>query len=1417
MEDNILMDTCIQTTFDSDNYQLLTKIGQGGFGQVYKAIQTSTQQIVAIKFLTLDDNFTVEKKRRYIDRFHRESDLVRRLNHPNIVHLIDKGQQSDNLLFAVYEYIDGHSLKHRLETQGPLGATEAAEVMACVLDALSHAHEQGVIHRDIKPANIMLYQVGAKTHVKVLDFGIGTLKNEARQLDYKSITLTQETLGTPSYSAPEQLRGEPPVAQTDIYVWGLVFIECLTATPTITGRSLAAIFHQQLSPANVPLGILAGHSSANFFRRVLNKKSQERPRNTAELYHDFRQLNFANLVGDLSVIPDFIQHNLPANAKVEKNVDETLIHEARYSYSRLTERKQISVLSIILSTDAIPTEQTTTHSPEQIIDQDVIDTFHADQMQQCIDIAVRYGAYHVGNLGDTLLFYFGYPHVTDNDSRLCSRAALEITSNVNKKNSLLKSSQGITSHIQMGMQIGLMLSLADSLPDGKAAHDAMSLCRQAIPGQILCSENVKHILEGYLNFEGIMKESHEIEALPRKIQALYQLRGERHAEAFGFLRGTRKNRAFIGRQHELTTLVNLNNKNINNNIVLNITKDKNDLAQTKQAKLAHIYGEAGIGKSRLVFELREKLPEALHLVAQCLPEHKNNALYPILNLLKFKFSLDALSAKHCITRLKQAIERTSLATEHKSQGLEVLCAWLNLPIDDNDLVRTNAMGHLSPDIQKQRLFTTLSHLFCQTALSVEGTAHNKQHLFIFEDMHWADPTSKEFINYIINTKIFLQGQHSWINTSREPLPVILTENTFNNLALKKLSHSDTTNFIAYLFDQQPLASRLTQLLIERTDGIPLFIEELASTLQNQKLVHKVNGIIDFVNNDKQSQVPVTLRDSLQQKLDGLSFAKETAQLAAAIGREFDYKLLVTASNKSEEQIQADLKELIINELIYLQRQVGVDAYIFKHALVRDAAYESLTPADSEKIHLQVAISLAQEAMQDSNKSMSVIAQHFYLAKQYQQASEYGLKGVQQQVSHSANDEALVNAAEVLTWCKEIKDPAVSHELEMQLLEAQIAPVLSADGYGGERVDHITSRIPQLVEQLTALTPDKNINLRTNIKNKSDWVLFLNLFYESQREKAGSLARKMIAEAIQQNDIQRQMVISMMLAEVYFFDGEIDNALILHEEAITLWDPKRDKNCYQEYGIEPNVQNLAMGAMYYLHHGDINTAAKRLQQAEACITDELDDISRVFVYLFQAINAMHLNDMQQIKDSMHAYDDKYGQGTSVVHHTVYLSALYAFATDDFELGNEKTNIIKQSEQNISTARWCTFLAKLYMKHQHFDEAIARFRHSFSIAKNNNTFIWFAYIKTTLAKCLFLKAHKENKNNAFNDEIKQLLIDAIELAWRQNSRWSALEALHALKSMAPELMTPDYQDKLTSLTQFMNERGLKSVAYKPDFQY
>ena len=1175
MDDKTQMDMSLEAVFDSEKYQLIAKIGEGGFGVVYQAKQLSTQQFVAIKFLSLASSFDQDKKRRYIERFHRESDLVRRLNHPNIVSLIDKGQQGDSLLYAVYEYIDGFSLKEHLDNHGPFDAPQAAELMACVLDALSHAHDQGVIHRDIKPANIMLYKVGAKTHVKVLDFGIGTLKNEARQLDYKTITLTQETLGTPSYSAPEQLRGEPPVAQTDIYVWGLVFLECLTGTPTITGSSLASIFHQQLSPANVPLGILAGHNSANFFRRVLNKKVQERPGNTTELYHDFRQLNFSNLVGDLSQIAGVIQQNSPANAITANDLNETLVHEGQFSYSRLTERKQISVLSIILKTEALTTEASTTELSQgqpflnQHSDQDVIDTFHSDQMQQCIDIAIRYGANHVGSLGDTLLFYFGYPHVTDNDSRLCSRAALDITSNVNKKNSLLKNSQGISSHIQMGIQIGQMLSLANNLPEGKAAHDAMSLCRQAKDGQILCSENVKHLLEGYLHFEGVTPNKQHNNVGSTKTQAIYQLRGERQSEAFGFLRGTRKNSAFIGREQELTTLINLltlNNSNINDAKECPKLKEVKEAVPAKTVKLAHVHGEAGIGKSRLVFELRARAPKMQHFVAQCLPEHQNNALYPILHCLKFKYSLDALSDENSVIRLQQAIASTSLTAEHQQHGLQVLTAWLNLPLEDN-----NVLGNLSPEIQKQRLFAVISQLFCQTSQVSIASSQGKQHLFIFEDLHWADPTSKEFINYIVQTDEFTQGQHTWINTSREVLPDGLAELPFTLVPIEKLSPNSTAEFINYLFEQQTLAKRLSELLIERTDGIPLFVEELASTLQKQTLVHKVNGIIDFVDNDKQSQVPATLRDSLQQKLDGLKLAKDTAQLAATIGRAFNYDLLVATSNKDETQVQTDLDELIKAEIVFQQRQVDGDSYIFKHALVRDAAYESMLKTNREQIHASIAKTYETHFIDIVKARPMEVAQHHSGATNYSEAVTYGIRAIKASNLRSTHLETITIGKQALLWNNQRSDIQKNTQSELEINNLIYTAIMAVEGLGANELTELTRRNNDLRSNLA----EAEVGPTLTSDFMTQYTAFSECLYNAKGHEAIDIAENIIVEARAKGQRELELVVLPLLGFAYHTIGDLSNAEKRFNWALTLYEEESDQNLWLTYGTEPKSWALFM--------------------------------------------------------------------------------------------------------------------------------------------------------------------------------------------------------------------------------------------------
>ncbi|MFT7682167.1 MAG: TOMM system kinase/cyclase fusion protein [Moritella dasanensis] len=1323
----------IEKSFKSSDYSLMEKIGEGGFGHVYKALQHSTQKIVAIKFLALSPDFELDKKRRYIDRFHRESDLTRRLSHPNIVQLLDKGQQDESLIYAVYEFIDGHTLKDQLNTQGALSAADAAEVMACVLDALSHAHDKGVIHRDIKPANIMLYKVGAKTHVKVLDFGIGTLKHDVRQLDYKSITLTQETLGTPSYSAPEQLRGEPPVAQTDIYVWGLVFLECLTGVPTITGRSLASIFHQQLSPTNVPLGVLAGHSSANFLRRVLNKKPHLRPHKTAELYHEFCKFNFSSLAGDLSAHIKLGSDTPRTATQIMVDNADTVISDGRFDYSHLTERKQISVLSIILTTQSMASD---INKPE-LMDQDVIDTFHSDQMQQCIDIVIRFGGCHVGSLGDSLLFYFGYPSVTDNDSRLCSRAALEIASNFNKKNALLKNSQGLISHIQMGLQIGLMLSLDNSLPEGKAAHDAMGLCRQAKFGQILCSDKVKSILESYINFDNLTQHNQTDNAQLINRAPLYSLIGERQSEAFGFLRRTQKHWAFVGRETELSQLENMLVQ-----VKPNDTNKKHLVDQNKPlapvVKLAHIHGEAGIGKSRIVFELRTRAPHRDCLVAQCLPEHQNNALYPILNLLKFKYSLVGLSDKLSLMYLRNAIELTSLNHEEQTQGLLVLAAWLNVDIGDID-ESEGVLSNLSPALQKQRLFAVLCHLFCQTNYQMIDN-ESKPYLYIFEDLHWSDPTSQEFIQCLIQSHEFKRGQHAWINTSRQPLPEALADIPFITIMVDKLAKSQTQAFINLLFDGQTLATGLNDLILERTDGIPLFIEELVSSLKNQNLIHKVNGIFDFIDHETQSQVPATLRDSLQQRLDCLNFAKDTAQLAATIGRTFDYDLLVAASSKDEAQIQSDLDELIKAELVFQQRKIDGDSYIFKHALVRDAAYESIHQQQRYDFHRNIATILVEQFYGEYDNVPSIIATHYLRAKDHLNAVYFGLKAIDEQLKISSYAEAYATSKSVESWLIEIKDETVVLQLRLKLFDSIISIYLSLFGYGDKRILELSEKIKSDVESLNIRNGFSDPGYMDTLLDKSDWCKFLCLHYTSQRKEARNLGEKLLLKARGNRDRQKLIVILVILAQAHMFDGDVEISINEFVEVLSLYDEAEDSALAREYGADPRAQSLSILSFAYMGMGEIEKSDRIGHQAIEYAEKLNNDIAITIAYVFKLLNAYYLKRTDEIIYFYELYELKHGHKKSKIWHSVFLDFLHGAAIDDVEKSESALKIMVDSGQVFAIAWYVPSIIQLYLKKGMITKATSLAQNTFKEVNKFEVKLAYPLIKYNLAMCYFSEQGK-----------------------------------------------------------------------------
>jgi len=1261
----------IHQLFKSSHYAVKEKIGEGGFGQVYLADQINTGQKVAIKFLLLNQHLTENKRQRYIARFNRETALCSQLSHPNIVRLYDKGQCGEHLLYAVFEYIEGVSLKEWLLENGAIEPVVATEIMLQILDGLAHAHEKGIIHRDIKPANIMLSQSRTRLLVRILDFGIGTLVQEARQNDYKTITLTHETFGTPSYSAPEQLRGEPPTLKTDLYVWGLLFLECLTGQPAVRGASMASIFHKQLSQHDVPIpAALVEHPLGVLLRKALRKQSFERNVEASELYQQLKAINVNNIVGAMSTSEP--GHYLLPNG------DLTATQNAMNLFTGVSERKQITVLALSLQV------RVTTDAP---FDQEVVEAIYRDQKSQVIDTAIRYGGFHVGSLGDVALIYFGYPSVTDNDARLCARAALDIISLQTNRNTILNSRHGFYVEARLAIHTGMVTIYGENVPEGETANLAMALSRHCDAGQILCSMSTQRVLSTYIEIEPMpgLDVGYRLQPMP-----VYSVLGERSVEAFGFLRGSRKELGLIGRQSELQILLQAFGEAAV--LLEKADLEKADLLEKANAplvaKAVHLHGEAGIGKSRLIFEVLDHKNTLPQFIGQCLPEHYNNALYPILRLVRYKLSLDGLTDDMVTAGITDFINQArGQRRAEQRKALPILLTWLNVPLPNDVIPSAEA-----PEVQKAQLFAFISDIL----LSSE---YDSSHLFVIEDIHWADYTSLEFLQTFVPTA--LQVGNVVISTSRQPLPPQFADLPYQPVLVDKLAPEETENFIHALFNSRSIEPALLQLIIERTDGIPLFIEEFVAALQQQQLVHQLNGQLALTDASALESVPLSLRDSLQHKLDALPNSKETAQLAAAIGREFDYKLLVAASAKSEEQVQQDLDELVSATLLFKQRRVDGDMYIFKHALVRDAAYESALSRQLIEYHRHIAQVLTGD--DDANKNALLIAQHFTQAKEPQFACDYAYIAIGNQVANRAYREARETYDTMITVADEIHEPFQQAVRWVQLKSALLPALTMTDGWGAESIMQFSNGILGAIRKAYSLSGEP-VGFE-HYEHIAERALLMFHHYQGNRKQARELGEALLSKVLRNGDRQKELMVRTTLGQAYFFDSDFKQARDVLSRVIEIYDQKSDLTLHHETGFDPfqfSTGNLMC----------IEAITGNLVKAEnyyrLCIEHALktDNIAIVIVaYTFGTCLFFLLNDKTKMAQCTNEAIDRYGDDvkSNWIYRNFYM--MHDWTLNEYEQSAKTVAEDKASGQDSFLSWYEPSLCDTYLNHGMTDQAIA----------------------------------------------------------------------------------------------------------------
>jgi TOMM system kinase/cyclase fusion protein len=1125
-------------------YQVQDKLGSGGFGSVFRAVHVNTGQSVAVKVLRPQAAWTPTAVAAQIARFEREATLCAALHHPNIVRLLDKGHTAGDLYFAIYELVPGETLRALLDRERQLTVERTAELMTQVLDAVATAHAAGVVHRDLKPANIMVMSTGLTMHVKVLDFGISTLTLEARDTAFHNVTRSHELIGTPQYCAPEQLRGETPTPRTDIYAWGLVFLECITGRRAIPGSTLAEIYHQHLSALEIPLpGGLVGHPLGDFLRRVLRKSPAERASDAARLHAELQRLPLGDLVGAL-------QDGGPAPLVFPGENGRMFTPTHGY-----VERRQVTVIAFNLR--IVPTR-------EQLADPEVLDPILRDQLGLCKDSLVRYGGAITAEVADVFVVMFGYPTASDADARRAVRTVLELSEDIRRRSDRLTTTHALTLQFRIGIHTGPVTVIQGQTPTGITPTRALTLAAAAPASTILVSPESRRLFEPFAMLESAGPVAVSGEARPIQTASLV---GERRGEALTFKPGQAIANALIGRRAELGQ--------IEDHIALSRARG--------QVHGAIIIGEAGIGKSRLVREILGRARESGRVVLECrcLMEHRNVALWPILPVLRDQLGLRGVSDALAGELMVKALEAHGLAP---ARFVPILCVWLSLPIPSGF-----QPAPIAPYRQRELLLEALVVILARGAGGP---------VILFEDLHWADPTTLDLLGRLLDAEseeppyLLCTGRPEFVPPWRNPRTT--------QVNLDRLSPTDAEALALHVWgtaDKPP--PEILSAIVTRADGIPLFIEEVT-----RMVAERGAGGFDI------KAIPITLRDSLSGRLDQLGEARSVAQIAAALGREFDSAILLETAAGDELAVHRALERLVDSRLIYRRRWVSGSTYVFRHALIQEAAYDSMPREIRRRVHARIVEVLEHQFASSPHSSPAELARHHAGAGAFEAAVRRGTEAAQLAVDKSSNAEAIAQANQVAVWVPELPDQArVDAELRVNGIKLQA--LMSMQGWGSENVR-------ALGESCRDLLPKTS---ETKLAVAVLSALFLYYHVSNAHAASRRVADELVELADRIQDTSLQSVAATAKGANFHADGQFLAAVPWLERALALYDPVRDSNQGSLFGLDSRVW---AGALLALVEWGIGRTQRAFQLADEAMewAREIKHVPSLGIALLYASQIYH---------------------------------------------------------------------------------------------------------------------------------------------------------------------------------------------------
>jgi class 3 adenylate cyclase/tetratricopeptide (TPR) repeat protein len=633
----------------------------------------------------------------------------------------------------------------------------------------------------------------------------------------------------------------------------------------------------------------------------------------------------------------------------------------------------------------------------------------------CAGAIARYAGHLAQFLGDGVLAYFGYPLAHEGEAERSIRAALAIIDRIAE----LSAASEHVMQVRIGIDTGLVvIGQGESLSEqertaiGDAPNVAARLQSLAKPGTIVVSERTRQLVRGSFDFSDL--GSHKLKGLNEPLH-VWQATATKPVETRFDAATGGKTTPMVGREMEFDQALQAWKR-----------------AKRGEAQVLLICGEPGIGKSRIVRALCEALPAegVKPWQYQCSPYFSNTALHPVTSHFERALGFDRnVTPEQRLERLE-----TMMRDQFARSDLDVnlVGRLFGLPVES----KYGSLA-MSPETQKDETLRVLVDM-------TEHASKQRPVVLLYEDVHWADPTTLELIERALTR----DGLCGLIVMTYRPefKPHRLGQPNVTALTLERLDAANTQRVAIRVAGNKRLPEEIIEQIVQKTDGVPLFIEELTRAIVDSGVIKDTGTAYQLAKPDSNVSIPSSLRDSLMARLDRDKLVKEVAQVGAAIGRDFSYELIAEVAPLAQTQLDDALSQLTDSGLAFRRGEPPNAVYTFKHALVQDAAYDSLLKSIRKELHGKIATVLEKRFPGIKGSEPEVLAHHYNEAAIFDQASRYWLRAAERANARFANTEAIAQCQKGLAALTGVAPGQERVDLELDLRLGLVASLRMIDRY-----------------------------------------------------------------------------------------------------------------------------------------------------------------------------------------------------------------------------------------------------------------------------------------------------------------------------------------------------------------------------------